>query len=108
MDPKFQVETQWCNNETELRDAVKEFWSLWLKPLDLHVNGNHQLWVPVVEIYKSSDSLVAIEDDLMDAAFMNAGNLAQKYTLTKVGNNWYSKYYLVQHSIEEAWSPVPG
>jgi hypothetical protein len=34
---------------------------------------------------------------------MNTGSLAQKYTLTKVGNELSSKYYLVHHSIEEAW-----
>ena len=57
--------------------------------------------MPVVEIhraYTSSATFVGIEDSLMDAAFMEAGNLARRYTLRKKGS---SQYYLVHHGIEE-------
>ena len=92
---------QRCNNGEVLRAVVEEFWSLWLKPLALQVNAKHHLWVPVVEIHRaftSSATFVGIEDSLMDAAFMEAGNLARRYTLRKKGS---SQYYLVHHGIEE-------
>ena len=103
---QFQTSTgQRCNNKEVLKAVVKHFWSLWLKPLALQVNAKH-LWVQVVEIhwaYTSSDTFVGIEDRLMDAAFMKAGNLARRYTLRKKGS---SQYYLVHHWIEEAYDEI--